>query len=119
MKQGTNFILPVSIDYDLSLVSSVEFIFKQPAKAPASFSPKKILDGVKKTFTYPSDTAVLSTTETNTINLYWSIKDTYRFNPEEIIYLDTRLILKNSTENPETEIIKIKMLPTLFREDEK
>lgn len=118
MKQGTNFILPVSIDYDLTLVSSIDFVFKQPTKAPASFSPKKILDGVQKTFTYPSDTATLSTTEDNTINLHWAVKDTYKFNPEEIIYLDTRLTLKNSTENPETEIVKIKMLPTLFKEDE-
>ena len=117
MKQGTNFILPVSIDYDLTLVSSIDFVFKQPTKAPASFSPKKILDGVQKTFTYPSDTATLSTTEDNTVNLHWAVKDTYKFNPEEIIYLDTKLTLKNSIENPETEIVKIKMLPTLFKED--
>jgi hypothetical protein len=116
MKQGTNFILPVSIDYDLTLVSNIDFVFKQPIKTPASFSPKKILDGVQKTFAYPSDTATLSTTEENTINLHWAVKDTYKFNPEEIIYLDTRLTLKNSTENPETEIVKIKMLPTLFKE---
>lgn len=115
MKQGTNFVLPVLIEYDLSLVESIDFIFKQPIKAPTSFSPKKVLEGVQKTFTYPSDTATLSTTEENTINLHWSAKDTYKFDPEEIIYLDTKLFVKGSEENPETEIIKIKMLPTLFR----
>lgn len=116
MKQGTNFVLPINIDYDLTSVKSIDFIFKQPKKAPASFSPKDILKGVQKVFTYPSDEATLSTTEKNTINLHWVAKDTYKFNPEEFIYLDTKISLLKSNENPETEIVKFKMLPTLFEE---
>lgn len=119
MKQGTSFILPVWFDYDLSQVTSIDFIFKQPVvKNKAEFSSRRIMDGIKKTFSYPSDTATLSEKEENTINLHWTRKDTYKFNPEETVYLDTRLNLKNSLENPETEIIEIKMLPTLFKENE-
>lgn len=118
MKQGTNFILPVSIEYDLSLAKSIEFVFKQPKKgANAEFSPKSIINGIQKSFTYPSDEATLSTTEENVINLHRDIKDTYRFDPEEYIYMDTRITLKDSPQNPETEIVKIKMLPTLFKEE--
>lgn len=119
MKQGTSFILPVWFDYDLSQVKSIDFIFKQPvSKNKTEFSSRKIMDGVKKAFSYPSDVATLSTIDKDTINLYWTQKDTYKFNPEEPVYLDTRINLKNSIENPETEIIEIEMLPTLFKENE-
>ncbi len=119
MKQGTSFILPVWFDYDLSQVKSIDFIFKQPvSKNKTEFSSRKIMDGVKKAFSYPSDEATLSITDENTINLHWTQKDTYKFNPEEPVYMDTRLILKNSLNNPATEIVKIDMLPTLFKEGE-
>lgn len=117
MKQGTNFILPVQIEYDLEQVKSIDFIFKQAAlKNKNEYSIRGILKGVEKTFTYPSETATLSETEENVINLYWTDKDTYIFMPEgEPVYMDTRITLNNSTENPETEIVKIQMLPTLFK----
>lgn len=117
MKQGTNFILPVQIEYDLEQVKSIDFIFKQSAlKNKNEYSIRDVLKGVEKTFTYPSETATLSETEENVINLYWTTKDTYIFMPEgEPIYMDTRITLNNSTENPETEIVKIQMLPTLFK----
>lgn len=115
MKQGTNFILPIQIGYDLSQVKSIDFIFKQPtARSRGEFSTKKIIDGIQKTFTYPSKTAVLSSTEANVVNLYWTEKDTFSFAPDEYIYMDTKIVLKESDQNPETEICKIKMLPTLF-----
>lgn len=119
MKQGTNFILPVSIEYDLSLAESIEFVFKQPKMGAnnLAFSPKNIINGIQKVFVYPSAEATLSTTEENVINLHWDIRDTYKFKPEEYIYMDTRITLKDSEQNPETEIVKIKMLPTLFKEE--
>lgn len=117
MKQGTNFILPIQIEYDLEQVKSIDFIFKQSAlKNKNEYSAREILKGVEKTFTYPSETATLSETEENVINLHWTAKDTYIFVPDgEPVYMDTRITLNNSTENPETEIVKIQMLPTLFK----
>lgn len=118
MKQGTNFILPVTFDFDLNLVESIDFIFRQSRNPKGQFSGADILNGVHKEFTYPSDSALLSVTESNTVDLYWIDKDTYKFNSEDYIYLDTKIHLKNSNNlNPETEIIKIKMSPTLFKKE--
>lgn len=117
MKQGTNFILPITFDFDLNLVESIDFVFRQSRNPKGQFSGAGILDGIHKEFTYPSDVALLSTTESNTIDLYWADVDTYKFNPEEYIYLDSKIHLKDSNVNPETEIIKIKMSPTLFKKE--
>ena len=108
MKQGTNFILPVNIEYDLELIEKIEFIFKQSKPGDSLKNSKTI-----KKFEYPSDVAV-AIGEDNTINLYWNIDDTYLFDVNNLILMDTRIYLKDSEQNPETTTIKIRMNPTLF-----
>lgn len=118
MKQGINITLPVTFEYDLSLVKQIDFIFRQSPRMGKQFSQESIMNGVFLKFTYPSETAKLSEVEKNTIDLYWEKQDTYKFNSEELIYLDTRIYLKDQEQNPETELVTFKISPTLFKRNE-
>lgn len=122
MKQGTNFLLPITIEYDLTKIEKVEFIFKQlPTPNPSYIAQPKDIpleEEISLEFIYPSDTATLSDTEKDVINLHWNEDDTFKFIPDKYIYMDTRITLTESDQNPETKIIKLKMSPTLFKKDE-
>lgn len=99
MKQGIKFLLRVDVGMNLSDIEKMEFIFKQGDK--------------KALFQYPSDSAKVI--DENTLGLLWTAEDTYQFKPE-IIEMDTRITLKNSEYQPETEIVRVVMNKTLFEE---
>lgn len=105
MKQNTSFILDAKIGMDLDLVEKVEFIFKQGESR------------VKK-FIYPSSNAVRGDGENDkdVIYLYWKNRDTMVFDTTNLIEMDTRIHVLDSDQNPETDIIHIRMKPTLFKE---
>lgn len=103
MKQGTRFILLVEFDIDLDTVGKIEFVFKQE---------KRINSAAVKINTYPNDCE----RKENTVLIPWTQEETYKFEPNRMLYMDTRITLKNSSDQPQTEIIPIKMSPTLFQE---
>lgn len=101
MKQETDFILDVKIDFDLNEVEMIEFLFKQGK------------DKVKK-FVYPSSTAVRGDDESNIVYLYWKRSDTRIFDTREVIQMDTRITVIGSKQNPSTPIVQLRMEPSLF-----
>lgn len=105
MKQGTHFILPVEFDLDLDTVEQIEFVFKQE---------KRLNSDIVKVNTYPYDCTRQE--NTNVILIPWTRDETFRFVSGRLLYMDTRITLRNSDNQPETEILPIKMNPTLFRE---
>ena len=46
----------------------------------------------------------------------WTREETYKFLGGETLYMDTRITLRDSTDQPQTEILALKMNPTLFQE---
>lgn len=99
MKQGTNSLMRININYNLDDVKSIRFLFKQNEK--------------RLEFIYPSDNAVRAV-GSNSIFLVWSAEDTYMFSTNSVMKMDTLIKLNDSEENPETKIVTFKMNPTLF-----
>lgn len=102
MKQGTNFHLTVTMGINLDLVEKITFLFKQQS-------------GAKLTFTYPSDIAS-RIDDTNQIKLQWTREETYSFNANEYVMMDSLIELIDSSDNPQTEVVKFSINPTLFEE---
>ena len=105
MEQGTQFVLPVEIGLDLDDVSRIEFVFKQ--KSFRSFP-------TIKSNVWPDDCTRQE--GQNIILIPWTRKETYRFLGGETLYMDTRITLRDSTDQPQPEILALKMSPTLFQE---
>lgn len=101
MKQKLNQILPVEFGIDLSTVSKIDFIFNQSNRTKWSCS-------------YPSEEAFLSTESENTVSVVFSPETTSYFHPETPIMMDTKITLKSSEYNPQTEIVTFVMDKTLF-----
>lgn len=103
MKQGNNFSLPVQIGMDLDLVERIEFVFRQR--------------DVTKSFRYPSDEAYIcpELSDRNVIDIVWNEEDTWMFDTRKPMYLDTRIYLIDSDENPETLPVELTMHNTCFK----
>lgn len=109
MKQGTKFTLAVKLrNVNLASIQKVEFLFKGKRDRTAE---------ALKTAVFPGD-AVLSETEENTFYIPFTREDTYRFPVGRPFYLDTRVSLFGVRDNPATPIVRLKMSPTLFDEEE-
>lgn len=113
MKQGINIHMPVKFcGIDFSKVDEIEFVFKQQ-KAP--FSP------TIKSSLYKSDgtgDAQLLAGSTNIVLVPWSQTETYRFSFNCEFFMDTRIKVIDSSDNPVTPIVKLFMNDTLFKEGE-
>lgn len=105
MKQGLRFHMPIEFDIDLDGVEKIEFIFKKEKDQKAN---------AIKTAVYP-DNATRKGTE-NIILIPWSQEETYRFSSGKSFYLDTRITLNDTDNQPETNIVGMIMNPTLFGE---
>lgn len=104
MKAGLNCTMAVKIDcIRTDDVEQIEFIFKK--------LPDKKAKTVKKAL-YPGNVII----EDGKFLIPWTAAETYLFDSKEPFYMDTRVILKNSDDQPETNIIKLYMSPTLFEE---
>lgn len=102
MKQGLNFELPISLEVNLDDVQTIDFIFVQ--------------GDVKKTFTYPSESA--TRLDNSTVNLAWTSEDTWLFKPVDNINMDTKITMVGTVNNPETPIVSFTLAPTLFEKEE-
>ena len=54
--------------------------------------------------------------ETNQIKLQWTREETYSFNANEYVMMDSLIELIDSSDNPQTEVVKFSINPTLFEE---
>lgn len=104
MKQGINFILPIKIGLNIDEVESIEFCFKQ--------------QDTRLYFTYPSDTCYRKEEGSNILCCKWSISDTFVFTTKMPVEVDSFIVLKDSKENPPTEIVEFRFSPTLFIREE-
>ena len=103
MKQGLNHIMPVLFSsLNMADVEWIDFLFKQ--------------DETELLFHYPSETAVLGE-EDDRAYLHWTAEQTYLFDPRKRMAMDTKVKLLNTEINPETEIVKFVMNPTLFEQE--
>ena len=112
LKQGINVVLPVKfLGIDMTLVEEIDFIFKQD---------KCDLMPVYKTSVFKSDgtgDATLREGSTNIIDVPWTSDETYLFGPDSLVYMDTKIFVKNSEHNPITPIRSFTMCDTLFEQE--
>lgn len=103
MKRGTTPILRVQIDMELSLIDSVDFVFKSDycEEAPALLSKN-----------YPKD--VTYNENRQVFEIPFTTAETRLFSGR--FWMDTRI---NTTSHsiPQTNICELYMCPTLFMED--
>lgn len=105
LKQGNNAYLPIEFEgLDLDTVESIDFVFKQ--------------FDVEWELTYPSDIATRRADSTNVVEIKWLADDTWRFEKNQDVYMDTRVHLTGSWQNPKTPIVSFRIDKTLFRKDE-
>ena len=107
MKQGTNFQMPVTISgiEDLSTVESIEFLFKRlSSKSQHSF----------KTAYYAADGSGDVILSENVFYIPWTRAETYTVPSGSTFYMDTRIHLADTDDNPPTNIVELTMNPTLF-----
>ena len=101
LKQGINMLMPVEFeDLDLDTVESITFVLKQ-------------WDTIWE-ITYPSEIASRRSDSTNIVDIVWLESDTWRFKKEQDIYMDTKITLLDSWQNPKTPIVAFRMDKTLF-----
>lgn len=104
MKQGNNQIMGIRFKEGLNNVETILFKFVQGNRS--------------LTFKFPSENTAIDREEENVIDLLWTYKDTYMFEADKTIYLDTLVKMKNSNTTPEIPIKELTMSPTLFRQME-
>ena len=111
IKAGTNFILPVVFkDTNFADVSAIEFLFKQDMKGDTLKSAYWSANG-------ESRDAVKSSAD-NTVLVYFSRDDTYKFKQNAAFYMDTRIHYTDAYSNPYTKIMGLQMSGTLFASGE-
>ena len=111
MKQGINIHMPVRFDgIDLADVAQIEFTFKKTncRNAEAVKTAVWKADGTGDCVRKP---------ETDDIILVpWTRAETYLFCGS--FFMDTRITLNGSTDNPPTNIVALEMGATLFEESD-
>lgn len=109
-KAGTNFPLAVTFeDERFSDITTIEFIFKQTRRGEAIKTALWSRNGESR------DAALAP--DTTTVNVYFTQEDTFRFVQDSDFYMDTRIYYADTSENPYTPILKLRMDPTLFEPD--
>ena len=112
MKQGTNFHMSVTVDgiEDLTTIEAIEFLFKRTnSKTQHSF----------KTAYYAADGSGDVVLSDNVFYVPWTRAETYSIPGKSVFYMDTRIHLVGTEDNPKTNMVDLMMDPTLFNEDEK
>lgn len=100
MKRGTTPTIQIILETDLSLITSVDFIFKQNCTEYCKVCVKK---------SYPGNDVVF---DGESFYVEFTEKDTRVFEADKMFYLDTRVCVGNKI--LETAIVPLKMNNTLF-----
>lgn len=105
IKRGTNTTLPVKLSgVDWDDVAKVEFLFKQEQNETAP--------AVKSAVYTPSGAIAR---DGDTIYIPWTAEETYAFKRSAGYYMDTRITLVSSSDNPNTGApIFLQFTTTLF-----
>lgn len=107
MKRGTTPVLPVHFNINNDDVETIEFLFKQEKSESA---PEILLK------TYPSGDVEYKESS-NIYNVAFTSDETRLFAEDEPFYMDTRITMTGGS-IPETNIVTLRMHPTLFAQDE-
>ena len=111
LKHGISITLPVKFTgIDLDEVLAIEFLFKTECSETGA---------AVKTALYKSDgtgDAQRRQGAEGIIDVPWSKEDTYKFPSGKDFYMDTRITLMESSENPVTQILSLRMNESLFQE---
>lgn len=107
MKRGTTPILPVRCNINNNDVETIEFLFKQEKSESAPNTLLKL---------YPSE-EVEYKESCNVYNIAFTEDETRLFAEDEPFYMDTRITMVGGS-IPETNIVTLRMHPTLFAQDE-
>ena len=102
MKAGLNFHLAVKFDLSLDDVAKIEFIF----------APQISTSNPQKYAVWPGD--VTRKPGENVLLVPWTAVETRKF--DGVFLMDTRITMRDSEDQPETPIIKLRMSHTLFEE---
>ena len=109
MKQGITHHMAVRFDgVRLDEVSRIEFVFTQtkrgsPLKTSLWTAGEETGDAIR---------------HGEQLLVPWSREETYLFQEEAAFYLDTRITMAETGDNPETPIVPLRMNPTLFEKEE-
>lgn len=106
MKRGTTPTLPIRINADIENIQIIEFIFSTKVKLGREILRKKF----EEPFPLDNDYA----DEGFVILVPFTASETMRFE-SEYAFMDTRIVFNNGT-IPQTEIKKINIKDTLFKE---
>jgi hypothetical protein len=102
MKQLTKSLLKMKFNgIDLADVAKIEFAFSQNIHG----TPLKVAE-------FPGDDVVDA--DDNVLGVIWTPEDTMLFEAGKAFYADTRITMKDTTYQPKTPILKLKMHHTLF-----
>ena len=102
MKQGARFKLEIGFATALDEVQRIEFKFVQGATSLR--------------FSYPSAVAQRKP-NSNIVELLWTAEQTWMFRPGPV-KMDTLVTMKYTDLQPDTNIVTLDMVPTLFTKQE-
>ena len=109
MKQGLKLLLPVTFDgVAVADISKIEFVFTQE-KYPSSPILKTSLFGGSGGDVTEND---------GVFYVPWTVDETYAFRADAPFYMDTRITLTESPYQPPTNIVKLTMNSTLFKQED-
>ena len=114
VKQGTAHRLAVTFsgnsdDFSLDTIERIEFIFKQQRSKDAPAIKTVVWDA-------GGSGGALRIPGTNTVSVPFSEEDTYKFKSGKPFYMDTKIYIEGSGDNPPTNVVPLTMNDTLFAE---
>lgn len=112
IKIGTNTTLPVRALFSNGLstadVEKIEFIFKQDKQDGSPILKSALYEPGN-----PESDVVL---QDDAFMIRWTMEETYRFAEGQTFFMDTRVWIYGTQDNPTTPIVSLKMDPSLFEE---
>ena len=114
VKQGTTHRLDVSFsgdsdEFSLDDIERIEFVFKQQRSKDAPAIKTVVWDA-------GGSGDALRIPGTNTVSVPFSEADTYKFKSGKPFYMDTKISIEGSGDNPPTNVVQLTMNDTLFAE---
>ena len=102
MKQRTQNLLEFHFKgLNMDRVEKIEFAFSQ-----------RVGESPLKVETYPGENTIL--TSSNSVGVFWLAGETELFEAGSSFFADTRITLNDTIFQPETNVVKLTMKPTLF-----
>ena len=111
MKSGLTQHIGVTFDsINVSDINKVKFMFRQIKNMNGLVKKEEVYD--------PSDESSSVELIDEMFIVPFSLDDSYLFRQNAPFYMDTKIFLNDTEDNPETEIVELYMNQTLFRKEE-